>query len=86
MAGQAESKSEQVNVRLTAAEHDVVTALAFLEGTSSAEVIRTAVAEFLSVQASDPDVVTLMRTRAERRAREDGTVASIRDRTRKTGE
>ena len=81
MAGQGESKSEQVNVRLTAAQHDVVTALAYLEGTSSAEVIRTAVTDFLAVQANDPDVTTLMRTRAERRARSEGTLAALRDRT-----
>ncbi len=84
MVGQAESKSEQVNVRLTAAEHDVVTALAFLEGTSSAEVIRTAVSDFLSTQAKDPDVVALLTTRATRRATRDGTLTPIRKRPRQT--
>jgi hypothetical protein len=80
---QAAARSEQVNVRLTAAEHDVVTALAFLEGTSSAEVIRAAVSDFLAAQAADPDVMALMRTRAERKARKEGGLADIKGRPRR---
>jgi hypothetical protein len=66
-------------------EHEVVMALAFLEGTSSAEVIRAAVAEFLNQQANDADVLELMRVRTERRAKREGTVAPLRNRPRRSG-
>jgi len=66
-------------------EFQVVTALAFLESTSSAEVIHAAVAEFLAQQAKDADVLELMRVRAERRAKREGTVAPLRGRPRQSG-
>lgn len=73
-----EPKSEQVNVRLTEQEHDIVRALVFLSGGSAGDVVRQVVTDFLAVQAADPDVQAALTALAARRAREAGTLRTLK--------
>ncbi|MGI8806373.1 MAG: hypothetical protein ACR2KK_00690 [Acidimicrobiales bacterium] len=76
-----EARTEQVNIRLTRAEYDVVQALIFLdEGRSSAtDVLRSVVNEFLDQQRDDEDVQLALGALGKRRARKAGKLKSLRD-------
>jgi Arc/MetJ-type ribon-helix-helix transcriptional regulator len=78
-ASLGEPRSEQVNIRLTKREHDVVQALIFLgEGSSATDVLRNAVSNYLLQQDKDEDVTSALAALARRRARKEGKLASIR--------
>lgn len=78
-----EPRSEQVNIRLTRREHDVVQALIFLgEGTSANEVLRVAVARHLAQQEQDDDVRDALSVLARRRASNEGKLTSLRRKTK----
>jgi hypothetical protein len=71
------SRTEQVNFRLTTEEHDVLSALSFLEESSAPEVLRSVVARFLAQKAHDPQVKPALRALQERRGVKSGRVASL---------
>lgn len=74
-----EPRSEQVNIRLTRREHDVVQALIFLgEGSSATDVLRNAVGHHLAQQEADDDVREALAVLARRRARKEGKLTSLR--------
>jgi len=72
------ARSEQVNIRLTEGEHDVLRALAFLDNTSGADVLRDVVSSHLAQQAQDPDVRSALAALTARRARQEGRLTSLR--------
>jgi hypothetical protein len=71
------ARTEQVNFRLTQEEHDVLSALAFLEETSAPEVLRSVVLRFLAQKSKDPQVKLALRALQERRGIKSGRVASL---------
>lgn len=80
-AGDDKIRQPQANVRLTAAEQDVVRALAFLDGTSASEVLRPAVSSYLLQRAEEPEVKEALAVLKRRRKRTGETkLTSIRDR------
>jgi endonuclease III len=72
------ARPEQVNVRLTAEENDVLAALCFLEECSASEVLRPVIEAFLSQQTKDPQVGAVLRALAERRGIKSGDVTALR--------
>jgi 3-hydroxyacyl-CoA dehydrogenase len=72
-----ESRSKQLNVRLTTSAHDVIRALAFLEDTSEADVVRQLVENFVSIRKTEPEVREALRLLAHHRARAEGTVSDL---------
>lgn len=73
--------SQQVLIRLTATQTEVLSALAFLRGTSATEIVRDEVVAFLDNAASADRVQRLVRERAEFKAEEAGKLHSIRPAT-----
>lgn len=74
----AESTPHQVLIRLTAAQSQVLAALAFLRGTSGTEIVRDEVVAFLDGAADTERVQRLVQERAEFQAEEAGKLRSIR--------
>ena len=72
------ARPEQVNVRLTAEENDVLAALCFLEECSASEVLRPVIEAFLTQQRKDPQVRVALRALAERRGIKSGDVTALR--------
>jgi hypothetical protein len=72
------ARSEQVNVRLTAEENDVLAALCFLEECSASEVLRPVIEAFLTRQMKDPQIRVALGALAERRGIKSGDVAALR--------
>lgn len=66
-----------MNLRLTPEEHDVLSALAFLEEASAPEVLRSVVSGFLAQKAQDPQIRLALRALEERRGVKSGRVASL---------
>jgi hypothetical protein len=73
-----QGRPEQVNVRLTTEENDVLSALVFLEECSAAEVLRPVITAFLAQQRKDPQVQHALHALEERRGRKTGRIASLR--------
>jgi hypothetical protein len=73
-----DAASQQVLIRLTAGQTEVLSALAFLRGTSATEIVRDEVVAFLDNAASAERVQRLIRERAEFKAEEAGKLHSIR--------
>lgn len=59
----------QVNTRLEQHAHDVVCAIAFVEGTSEAEVVRQAVESLVAQRERENDVQDALRLIANRKSR-----------------
>jgi hypothetical protein len=76
--GKTQGRPEQVNVRLTTEENDVLSALVFLEECSASEVLRPVITAFLAQQRKDPQVQHALQALAERRGRKSGRIASLR--------
>ncbi len=74
----AESTPQQVLIRLTSAQSDVLSALAYLRGTSATEIVRDEVVAFLDKAAAVERIQRLIRERAEFEAEEAGKLRSIR--------
>lgn len=66
------SRRRQVNARLEQRAHDVVRAIAFVDGTSEAEVVRQAVDDLVTRRGNEDDIQDALRIVAKRRDREDG--------------
>jgi hypothetical protein len=81
----AKPRTEQVNIRLTPTDYDIVQALVFLEDgkTSAAEVLRSIVHGYLAQQARDEDVGAALELLTRRRARKAGKLASLDRRARR---
>jgi hypothetical protein len=81
----AEPLTEQVNIRLTKRDHDVLRALIFLDDDkgSATDVLRAIVQQYLGAQANDEEVAGALEMLARRRAKKDGKVASLREKARK---
>jgi hypothetical protein len=77
-AGKTHGRPAQVNIRLTIEENDVLSALIFLEESSSAEVLRPVITAFLAQQRKDPQVQRALLALEERRGRKSGRVAALR--------
>jgi hypothetical protein len=75
---QGDARTEQVNIRVTPGQNDVLAALVFLEECSASEVLRPVVERFLAQKANDPQVQLALRALHERRGIKSGTVASLR--------
>jgi hypothetical protein len=71
------ARTEQVNLRLTQEEHDVLSALVFLEETSAPEALRSVVVRYLAQKADDPQVKLALRALRERRGIKSGHVTSL---------
>jgi predicted transcriptional regulator len=67
MASRREDRPPQVNIRLDPSDAEVLAALAFLTDSSSAEVVRPAVEDFLRKQRDDPQVQAALKIREKRR-------------------
>lgn len=76
-SAKSSARTEQVNFRLTQEEHDVLSALVFLEEASAPEVLRSVVLRFLAQKAKDPQVKLALRALQERRGITSGRVASL---------
>lgn len=74
----ADSATQQVLIRLTAEQSDVLSALAFLRGTSATEIVRDEVVAFLDGAADAERVQRLIREKAEFKAEQAGKLRSIR--------
>jgi hypothetical protein len=74
---QGDSRTEQVNIRVTPEQNDVLAALVFLEECSASEVLRPVVEHFLAQRANDPQVKLALRALHERRGVKSGRVASL---------
>lgn len=74
----ADSATQQVLIRLTAEQSDVLSALAFLRGRSATEIVRDEVVAFLDGAADAERVQRLIRERAEFKAERAGKLRSIR--------
>ncbi|TDH57432.1 hypothetical protein [Mycobacterium talmoniae] len=59
----------QVNARLEQRAHDVVRAIAFVDGTSEAEVVRRAVADLVARRENEDDIKDVLQIVAKRRGR-----------------
>lgn len=77
-----ELRCQQVNVRLTQREYDIVQALIFLdEGRSSAtDVLREVIHHFLAKQAENEEVRMALQALEARRSAKEGKLASLRQR------
>lgn len=64
------SRRRQVNARLELRAHDVVCAIAFVDGTSEAEVVRQAVDDLVARRQNETDIQAALRLVSKRRARE----------------
>jgi hypothetical protein len=71
----------QVNILLTEEERDLVEAVAFVEETTASELLRPVVAAYLTKQRNDPDVKAALAALKNRRARREGKLADLRQRT-----
>lgn len=79
-----EPMPHQVLIRLTAAQSEVLAALAFLRGTSGTEILRDEVLRFLGGAADSERIQRLVQERMEFGAEEAGKLRSIRsDRKRR---
>jgi hypothetical protein len=74
----AKATPHQVLIRLTAGQSEILSALAFLRGTSSTEIVRDEVVSFLDTAATSERVQRLVRERAEFEAEGAGKLRSIR--------
>lgn len=70
-------RRRQVNARLEQRAHDVVCAIAFVDGTSEAEVVRQAVDDLVARRENESDIQDALRLVAKRRARESGEDVNI---------
>jgi hypothetical protein len=77
-ADKTRRRTKQVNVRLTAEQNDILSALVFLEECSAPEVLRPVITAFLAQQRKDPQVQEALHALEERRGRKSGRVASLR--------
>jgi hypothetical protein len=71
----------QVNILLTEEERDLVEAVAFVEEMTASELLRPVVAAYLTKQRNDPDVKAALAALKNRRARREGKLADLRQRT-----
>lgn len=72
------SRRSQVNARLEPHAFDVVRAVAFVDETSEADVVRRAVDDLVAQREGDPEVREALKGLAHRRARKEGKVTEIR--------
>lgn len=77
-AKKSDATSQQVLIRLTAQQSEVLSALAYLRGTSATEIVRDEIVGFLEHASSAERVQRLMRERAEFNAEEAGKLRPIR--------
>lgn len=77
---ETEPLTEQVNIRLSQRDYDVVRALIFLDDDkgSASDVLRNIVQNYLRQQAKDEEVAGAIELLARRRGKRQGKVASIR--------
>ena len=73
-----DSPNHQVLIRLTRTQAEVLSALAFLRGTTGTEIVRTEIAGFLENAASSERVQRLVRERREYEAEESRKLRPIR--------
>lgn len=62
----ARNRTTQVNIRLDRSDADVLAAVAFLNDSSAAEVVRPLIARFLEEQRDDPEVQAAITARARK--------------------
>lgn len=62
-----QDRPAQVNIRLDQSDAEVLAAIAFLNDSSAAEIVRPVVERFLREQQSDPEVQAALTIRARRR-------------------
>lgn len=76
-----EPLSEQVNLRLTKRERDIVRAITFLDDDkgSATDVLRRIVQRYLAEQANDEEVGAALELLARRRAKAEGQLTSLRE-------
>jgi len=63
------ARPPQVNIRLDASDAEVLAAVAFLNNSSAAEVVRPVIERFLLQQRQDPEVQAAVGVRRRRRER-----------------
>jgi hypothetical protein len=63
---------------LSPREHEILSALAFLDEMSASEVLRPVVSAFLKAQADTPEVRRALEALQARRARREGKLTDIR--------
>ena len=62
-----ESRQEQLNLRLSRAHYDILDAVAYLDETNRASVVRTVIEEYLQDRLGDEDVQLLLAIRKRHR-------------------
>lgn len=72
-----ESRTKQVNVRLTKRAHDVIRALAFLADTSEADLVHEAIDRYVATREKDPAVQEALKLLAHYRGRAEGSITDL---------